>query len=268
MKLAQQLIIAGIVSVLMFSSCAIKKRSYMRGYHVEWVKSKHSTNKNGVTKKNSAKPERQKVESTNDNLIISASAENSKEYIISTLPKCSILPPDSCDNIILKNGDIVKGNVTDISDIIKYKRCDNLNGPSYSVKKGEVFMIQYRNGTKDVFNAQSDEELYAELEKLATSPSTPSNNQLNNTTLQQTSTNIQKTHGLAVASMVLGILALVSWYASFLFALLAMIFAGVALSKINTFPKEYKGRGMANAGLICGLIAVILWLLIIMVLLA
>ena len=60
--------------------------------------------------------------------------------------------------------------------------------------------------------------------------------------------------GMAIASLVLGILALVSGTAGFVCGLLAVIFGGVAKSK------GYRG-GMATAGLICGIIplALCLW---------
>jgi hypothetical protein len=62
----------------------------------------------------------------------------------------------SQDTITLKNGDEIKTKVLEVtSDQIKYKKWDNLDGPSYSTAKSEVFMIKYKNGSKDVFNNAS-----------------------------------------------------------------------------------------------------------------
>ena len=59
----------------------------------------------------------------------------------------------SQDNIILKNGDEIKAKVLEVTtDQIKYKKWDNQEGPTYSAEKSDIFMIQYKNGTKDVFN--------------------------------------------------------------------------------------------------------------------
>ena len=59
------------------------------------------------------------------------------------------------DIIILKNGDEIKTKVLEVtSDIVKYKKWDNQDGPVYSSVKTEVFMIKYQNGTKDVFKSQ------------------------------------------------------------------------------------------------------------------
>jgi len=37
------------------------------------------------------------------------------------------------------------------SSEVKYKKIDNLNGPGFSIFKSELSMIQYENGSKDVF---------------------------------------------------------------------------------------------------------------------
>jgi len=58
------------------------------------------------------------------------------------------------DLIILKDGNEINSKVLEvnISDV-KYKKFDNLEGPMYSVLKSEVFMIKYKNGTKDIINS-------------------------------------------------------------------------------------------------------------------
>lgn len=60
------------------------------------------------------------------------------------------------DNIIKKDGSELQAKVIEVTEeFIKYKRFDNLKGPLYSIHKKDVFIIQYENGTKDVFNAES-----------------------------------------------------------------------------------------------------------------
>ena len=61
---------------------------------------------------------------------------------------------EKCDNIIFKNGEEIYGLVSEItSSIVKYKRCDNLEGPLFTLEKSKILMIRYKNGTKDVFNS-------------------------------------------------------------------------------------------------------------------
>lgn len=61
----------------------------------------------------------------------------------------------SQDVILKKNGDEIKALVTELNDdAIKYHKFDNPTGPVYSIKKAEVFMITYKNGSKDVFKEE------------------------------------------------------------------------------------------------------------------
>jgi hypothetical protein len=68
-------------------------------------------------------------------------------------------------------------------------------------------------------------------------------------------------NGFAIASLVLGILALITYYGAFVFGVLAIIFGAIALKRIRNNPGQ-KGRGMAIAGLICGIVALIAMLII------
>lgn len=72
-----------------------------------------------------------------------------------------------------------------------------------------------------------------------------------------------KTHWGAIAGMVLGILALITYYGAFLFAVLGLIFSAIALSKIKNEPDKYKGKNMAKAGLICSIVALALILILV-----
>lgn len=59
------------------------------------------------------------------------------------------------DNIILRTGDEIKAKVEEVGIAeIKYKRTDNPTGPLYTIRKSEVLLINYANGTKDVFAQQ------------------------------------------------------------------------------------------------------------------
>jgi len=58
------------------------------------------------------------------------------------------------DVITLKSGEEIKAKVTEISSSeIKYKRFDNLDGPTIVIEKVKVFAINYENGTREVINA-------------------------------------------------------------------------------------------------------------------
>lgn len=63
-----------------------------------------------------------------------------------------------------------------------------------------------------------------------------------------------RVNGFAIASMVCGIVALFAYYGAFVLGVLAVVFAAIALNKIKTSGE--RGRMMAIAGLICGIVAI------------
>lgn len=59
----------------------------------------------------------------------------------------------SQDVIVLTNGDEVKARVSEVGTTeIKYKKFENLTGPTYTMLKSGVFEIKYENGSKDIFS--------------------------------------------------------------------------------------------------------------------
>ena len=71
------------------------------------------------------------------------------------------------------------------------------------------------------------------------------------------------TNGLAIASMVLGIVGIFLFCFYAIPSILAVIFGGVALNQIKRDPARTSGRGMAIAGVVTGLVGVCLLVLII-----
>ena len=65
---------------------------------------------------------------------------------------CSILA--SGQDIITKlDGSELQSKILEVGiDEIRYKDHSNLDGPVYVIRKAEVFMIKYQNGTKEVIN--------------------------------------------------------------------------------------------------------------------
>jgi hypothetical protein len=68
-----------------------------------------------------------------------------------------LLSAGSCfcqDLITKKTGEDIKAKISEITSTeIKYKKFDNLNGPTYSLDKSEVLLIKYENGTNVVMNS-------------------------------------------------------------------------------------------------------------------
>lgn len=71
------------------------------------------------------------------------------------------------DNIIKVDGDEIECKVLEVTpDVIKYKRFDNLEGPTYTVAISSVFIIQYENGTRDILQNLSADSLSNEKKGL------------------------------------------------------------------------------------------------------
>lgn len=67
----------------------------------------------------------------------------------------------ACDTIVLRTGDLILGKVLEVGqDVIKYRKCENMNGPVFLASNQEVFMIKYPNGTRDFFPHPANQILY------------------------------------------------------------------------------------------------------------
>jgi len=61
------------------------------------------------------------------------------------------------DIITKTNGDEIKAKVTEVGvSEIKYKKFENVSGPTYTIAKSDIFMIKYENGEKDMFGKSAD----------------------------------------------------------------------------------------------------------------
>lgn len=65
--------------------------------------------------------------------------------------------------------------------------------------------------------------------------------------------------GLAIASLVVSLVGLLCF--GVILGPLAIIFGAIALSKANSEPHMYGGKGMAVAGLIIGIVDIIGWVI-------
>jgi len=66
---------------------------------------------------------------------------------------------EDCDIIFFKNGDEKLAKVVEVgTNEIKYKDCDNISGPTFTINKSKVLMIQYPNGSKTIIESSSDDD--------------------------------------------------------------------------------------------------------------
>ena len=58
----------------------------------------------------------------------------------------------NCDLIIFSDGHEESVKILEVTNYdVKYKRCDNLNGPTFTKSIGTIFKIKYSNGSEEVY---------------------------------------------------------------------------------------------------------------------
>lgn len=222
----------------------------MKGYYVDWRQQKRYEKENNFTKRKIQPTTLEKHADENhvvsaDSKFTEASADHNMKII---LPAPTSTDNECGDNIILKNGNEIAAKITEISsDLIKYKRCDNFDGPIYSIKKDEVFMVKYQNGTKEVFNTPTN-----------SNSNTSSNYNPKQHANTANNTMPKKFNGLAIAAFIVSILGLFVF--AVLFEPLALLFSFISLSKIKKSNYSLKGKGLAIAAMIIALIGLALFL--------
>jgi hypothetical protein len=256
MKSFKLLAFSALSILILLNSCSIEKRVHMPGYHVEWHHSKGHVSENKIKTEDPIIAEEQQelvfqeVDQTEELVVLSSNeTENVSPSIEKNVTASTTLPEKiysiECDNIILRNGSTISAKVTEIRDEeIKYKKCENLNGPTYSIDKSEVSGIKYANGTQDTF-------------------STGNNNPSN---VPPISNNSKATiEGFAIAAMLAAIIGIFLYVATF--GTVAIILSIISLSRIKKNPNRFKGKGLAITALVLGILELLLAILVIGILL-
>jgi len=234
-----------ILSALLLISCSVKKRTYRDGYYIDWVSKKKSN-----SSKNSASLQSTPLKTEEPIEIVTVNAQVDPD--VSLISKhANLLLNDSCGDLItFKSGDQVTARVTEITeDKIKYKRCDNLDGPVFVVNKSTVATIRYSNGV---------------LEKIET-PAEPVYTPKTNSTGNSAFYGRQKVHPYATSALVFLIIG------SFLFGLgiiFALIWASRAIKEITADPKKWKGMVLAKTVRAISIALLVLFALIILLIIA
>ena len=82
-----------------------------------------------------------------------------RTLFISALTMITSFSAFSQDTLFTRSGKIIPAKVFEINQTdIKYKKPSNPDGPLYTISKEEIAVIEYKNGSKDVFeggNGQS-----------------------------------------------------------------------------------------------------------------
>lgn len=73
------------------------------------------------------------------------------------------------DVILLKNAEEIQSKVTEVTPkSVSYKHWNNLEGPSYTISKSDIFYIKYQNGDKHVIAQNTEKNTLAKIDGYVT----------------------------------------------------------------------------------------------------
>jgi TM2 domain-containing membrane protein YozV len=173
-KITTNYITISVVLVIISSlitSCSIEKRKYLSGYYINGFKKRNNVSNLINPVNESTKININDSEKSLDLIFASSETNNyqlfNKKYFT-----------EKCDILVFKNGNEVEVKITELDPKqIKYKKCGDIDGITYTVYKSDVVFIRHLDGTKEVFEQKAEE-----LEK---NPVIINNNNNNNNSMQQ-----------------------------------------------------------------------------------
>lgn len=146
-----------------------------------------------------------------------------------------------CDQIVLRNGDVIEAKVKEVGVAeVKYKKCDRPDGPDYTISKRDILSIKYSNGEVERFSAS------------AAPSSAPSSS--NSRTTYNPGADGPRTDPFAIVSLATAGVSFLLGGGGLLLVAAAIVFGALSLTRIKRQPERFKGRGLALAGLIVGVV--------------
>lgn len=263
----KKILFFSLLFLILFNSCSIEKRLYRPGFSISSNHSKNrignSTEKNDIVTQSDNYSEENTLDRSNSEVTILEENDDSpsEEIRLSNLddnenPENETsntidddyqydanqinVEPLECDIIVCKNGDEIEAKILEIGiKEIKYKRCDNQEGPTISMLNSSVLMIKYPNGTKDIIKSSvnnEDEE--------------------------------PKLNVFALFSLIFGILSLLTVFGGLLFGPIAIFFSEQAFKEMMKESERFKSNSAnwAKAGKVLGIIGLFISLIIIVIL--
>lgn len=223
----KKLTVIAILFILV--SCSVKKRIYRDGYYIDWATHKKPSQQKLSTHKEANSPLKLSQVAPDKTELASVSIPDEPNFLLSKKSNPLFILSDSCGDIItFKSGDIINAKVYEINDEkIKYKRCDNLEGPLFVVSKNTVQSVKYINGVIDVIESNASVPVYKETNRL---PSNPSN---------------LKTHPMASWSLALFIAGFIPLFIIIPW-IISLVMAANAIDEMEAEPNMYKGMRMAK----------------------
>jgi hypothetical protein len=182
--------------------------------------------------------------------------------------------PPECSKIVMKDGDIIEANVLQITPTeIKYKRCGKPNDPELVIYKKDVLSVKAADGEIIFRNTGNNNDNNNNGNNGNNNNNGNNGNNNNNrdnnygtgnNSSGNNNSNEPKTEGNALAGMICSIAGLVLSFSILGLAcgIVGLILSIIGRKKISNDTKRFKGKGLAMAGIICGIIACAIYALI------
>jgi hypothetical protein len=224
----------------------VQKRKYNKGWHtnLNFHKNNSQNTQSSVAENN---PQLTTQPNTNfSNQFTQDFNVNIKDTLVAEILnhqpqeiKTTETPNTNCDKIYLKNGEEVEASIIEITDdVVKYKKCNNDNGPLFTKNLETVVMIIFKDGSKQIIEQKA-------LQK----------NKIN-----QTDNETKETEPAAINSLIFGILSLLLWP----LGIVSIILGNKAKKNIEKNNKN--GIEMAKWGIWLGVVALVWGFLLIIAL--
>lgn len=246
--------------VLGASSCSVTQRHYLPGYSISWKNKQYDSKANAPivssTNKNDS-PNISLQENTAESYPLTGSTEGAVGIIPAKTKNIKINATlETCDSLFLKSGAHVTAKIIEINPKeVKYKKCDNPDGPVIIIRKADVATIKYSNGTSEDFN-ETGKSKQSEHESDYYNPKDNTKKPYNSAP-KNLNTSDTKINPFALTSMILAIafsfvfpiLLFVSPFFIFLVPI-PLILGIIGLQAINQQPDLYTGKAMAIFGIV------------------
>jgi len=217
-----------IFAFFILASCSVKKRTYRDGYYIDWAFQKKTSTPSAKTVSEKSINSSIKEVAEAEYITVSKDVDPGTESFVVDQKKIVLM--DTCGDVItFKSGDQVTARVTEITDDkIKYKRCDNLDGPVFVVNKGTVQSIRYANGVVETIVAPQ------------VNTSIPNNPYENN---QNKYKGPKKMHPKSIWAL---LCLLIGFFLFGLGVIFAYFISQSAIREIDAKPDYYRGRKLAK----------------------
>ena len=83
-----------------------------------------------------------------------------KRILFLTVLICMSVATNGQDLITPKNGDVIEAKILEVTSTeVKYKKWNNQEGPTFVMSKGDIMMVVYQNGDRDVYEIRDTNKL-------------------------------------------------------------------------------------------------------------